>query len=719
MLFRTYSILILLIFLIYPLLVFGQGRYETYTDAVLSIAFSPNEKLLAVGRGMLSTKSNYGEVELWDTSTKQLVHIFKGYTRPVTALAFSLDSKTLFTTSNERVDLSPKGSLDKSKPIGVIKIWDVESRDLKGSFIAYNGRINSLVISPNGELIATTGYEETSMSIEGEIKIWNAQTGELKNRIKGRRYGYAPIAFSPDSRRLAVAISNSDFVKWTNAVEIIDLQTGKVINKYKAINSSREVLIETIPNDRTRYNIKIPAKGRLHSIEFSPDGKSILTGSGTFYLKDLSRRREASIEVGGIALLDLETDKLTSDLRRHQSSIVEVAFSPTGREFITGSRNGAVEVWATEDTRFKGTLVKYQSPVGDISISARGALLASGSYEGELILIDIRPPIPTSTSLSAPNKIQKKAASNLTFSANRIQSLAYSKDGKLLASGSTDNSLSLWSIQTGVEVWKRQVHEGDVNAIAISPDGSRIVTAGSDGILAISNLKDGELIYSFKEGDISINSLAFSIDGTQIAFGGDDKTIKILDLKDRTIKGLLKGHDGAVTSLAYHPDGKSLISSSSDTKVRLWDIETMAVKRTFAGNTVSVLSISISSDGRYVAAGGEDGRLWVWYISTGQLKWSSDKHESQINAVAFMKDRELIATGSEDKQARIWEVETGKNIRTLKEHEGTVAALSFSPDGKYLACGSGNNMIVIWNVERGKVERILRETIQDSTEDDF
>jgi len=163
-----------------------------------------------------------------------------------------------------------------------------------------------------------------------------------------------------------------------------------------------------------------------------------------------------------------------------------------------------------------------------------------------------------------------------------VTSVCFSPDGKLMASGSWDNTIKLWNVKDGALIRTFKGNSSSVESVIFSPDGCRIASGGYYDTIKLWNVKDGALIRTFKGHTNDVNSVSFSPNGSRIVSGSDDKTIKLWDVKDGALIRTFKGHSSGVNSVSFSPDGSRIASGSADTTIKLWNVHNENDSYTYA-----------------------------------------------------------------------------------------------------------------------------------------
>ena len=286
--------------------------------------------------------------------------------------------------------------------------------------------------------------------------------------------------------------------------------------------------------------------------------------------------------------------------------------------------------------------------------------------------------------------------------ADQIMSVAFSPDGKTLASGCWDGVMKLWDLSSGQERTILKGRPGRIHSVAFSPDG-RTLACGGDGEnsqVRLLEVSTGTERTTLKKFSAWITTVAFSPDGKTLASsGGESREIWLWDVASGKVRLTLRGHTGTIMSVAYSPDGRTLASGSDDQTVKLWDVATGKERATLKGHTKPVRSVSFSPDGRTLATACEDHLVKLWDVTTGKAWLTLQGHADMIYCVAYSPDGRTLASSSDDQTVKLWDVATGKERSTLRGHTKGVKTLAFSPDGRLLATGSADQTVALWDLK--------------------
>jgi WD40 repeat protein/uncharacterized caspase-like protein len=415
-----------------------------------------------------------------------------------------------------------------------------------------------------------------------------------------------------------------------------------------------------------------------------------------------------------------------SQLRSLKATVLgsPVSFSQTGRLLVAGNEDAGVNIWDVDTASLKRTLKVPGKIITSATFSPDGKLLATATDA-------VNPDDATGRTISyatiqlwdVNTWTQLRTLTGTFFS---VSSLAFSADGKHLATTHVPSEVRVWDLS------------GDSKPLVIavggmalfsppvfSPDGKLLVVATDERPIKILNSTTGRKIAELQGKYEWIRSLAFSPDGTLLAGGGNDGMIHIWD-RNGSDRESIEAHAAWVNSVAFSPDGKFLASGSEDYSTKLWDLKTRSELRTLKGLSYPVNATALSPDRKLLATANKDGTVKLWDLDAGiQVAILEDKPDfvasiaagaglmqhkdwsiRAVTSLAFSPDSKMLATGSNDRTVRLWDCRTG-SVRKLRGHKGAVRSVAFSPDGETLASGGAENEIKLWTVRTGSERSTL------------
>jgi WD40 repeat protein/transcriptional regulator with XRE-family HTH domain len=332
----------------------------------------------------------------------------------------------------------------------------------------------------------------------------------------------------------------------------------------------------------------------------------------------------------------------------------------------------------------------HTRPVASVAFSRDGKILASGGLDATIRLWDM----PTHQQIGAP----------LTDPSGPVYSVAFSPDGRTLASGNDDRTVRLWDVATHQQIGAPLTGpSGPVGSVEFSADGKTLAGGSADGTVRLwdvaTHLQIGSPLTD--TSGAGVGSVEFSPDGKTLASGNADGTVRLWDVAThQQIGAPLTGPSGPVRSV-FSPDGKTLAGGSLDGTVRLWDVATrQQIGGPLTGPSgAGVLSVEFSPDGKTLVGGNADGTVRLWDVAS-QIGGTLTGPTEPVESVAFSSDGNTLASGSDDGTVRLWDVATRQQTGApLTGNTGAVVwSVAFSPDGNTLASGTDDGTVRLWDV---------------------
>jgi WD40 repeat protein len=654
---------------------------------------------------------------LWRQAHRDFSQLW-GHESTVLGMVVSRDGRTLATSDMQGKamlwDLAPDMDLDKPRdlPVPPHAAWEFLGFSPDGRFLVTLDRRTSrlgidLFEVPTsrhvwrleleaGESLRRLWFDSSSRRLavvrnhprgRQSVDVWDVAAGPARRprRTIERDHPFC-MEFSADGSRLAVDEGERLTLQdpWTGKtlVALAVPQPGPVgLSSFSAdsrffaahVPGNRIVVWETADG---REAARFEAVGEIDRLAFSPRGWRLA-------LMDAS---------GRVTILDRTTGqkRILADCAITNHNMV---FSPdeTRLAIVIATARGKiqpVEVWDIATAR-RLHVFPGRKDAGTFAFLPGGrTLILAGGTTPRIWRLD--PP-------SAPDAVAGHTAE--TWAA------AFSRDGKVLATGSDDSrehqTIKLWDPASGRLLAGWKAHTATVSSLAFSPDG-RVLASGSldsgqegNPNVILWDANSRRWLANLEGHTGLVRSVAFSPDGRWLATASDDTTARLWDVARKTTRAVLAGHTKNLTCVAFSPDGKTLASASNDATVRLWDVATGRDLSTLrdVGNT---LSVAFSPDGSLLASTNEDGSIKLWDPARGELVGTIRGEADQLRCLAFTPDGRNVVAAGKGKVIRLWDVSTGQELLTLEGHKVQINALAFAPDGSTLASCSHDGAVKLW-----------------------
>jgi WD40 repeat protein len=276
-----------------------------------------------------------------------------------------------------------------------------------------------------------------------------------------------------------------------------------------------------------------------------------------------------------------------------------------------------------------------------------------------------------------------------------VYSVEFSPNGKILASGSRDNTIKLWNMETNQEISTLQGHGNSVFSVAISPQGNILASGSKDRTIKLWDLNTNQVIRTWRHKD-GVRAVIFSHDGRILASGSYDGTVKLWEIKSGRLLNTIDAHKEGVLTIAFAPDDKIIASGGKEAMIKLWNATTGQLEKTIRADGDRVWTLAFNPDGFLLAAGSGDNSLKIWETRTGNELHNLQGHGYWVLSLAFSPDGRTLASGSSDSTIRLWEVNSGNQLDILQQHGNSVFSVTFSPDGRFLASASKDETVKLW-----------------------
>ncbi len=461
----------------------------------------------------------------------------------------------------------------------------------------------------------------------------------------------------------------------------------------------------------------------VQSVAYSQDGRRLASGGYD----------------GTVRVWDAVSGEHVHTLGNHPKSVGCVAFSPDGKHLAAVS-DRTVVIWDAASGERWRALEYPTSQVGGVTFSPDGSQLATVVEDAVVVwsvaqgfaVCRLEVPAVQSVAFSPDGQrlvvgrkdivevwdlFRREAGQPLRGHTGSVYCVAWSPDGRWLASGGRDRTVKVWEAACGKAVFTCRGHTGHVVCVAFSPNSQRLASASMDTTVKLWDATRGDELLTLRGHTGHVQWVAFSPEGQRLASASYDATVKIWDVTREQESFVLRGHAMDVYGVAFSSDGRRMTSSGGALdqpggEVRVWDAASGQAIFSTAGHSKCVNWVAFSPDDKWLASASDDNTVKLWDASSGKELRILEGHSKPVWWVTFSPNGQWLATGSEDKAVKIWDAQSGKELFTLEGHTHFVHGVAFSPDGRRLASASGDSTVKVWDLASRKEQFTLKEHTQ-------
>ncbi len=588
-----------------------------------------------------------------------------------------------------------------------------------------------LVIGPDFLKMQEWAKQNATIMIAAETDFYNASSKAHQNDIRERRMNLIVrwmLVFSIVATIVAVVFFLLAQVAQFRAIarelaasSVSSLERDPSLGVMLALDSTVKTGDLTAENVRALHRA-LPGMRIVRIINNAHDYKiyTVVYGPGNDWVASGGTD-------GYVRVWNLETSQKIAEIQLYKTDpandlgVTGSAVSPDGKRLLASGEDGKVHVFDTSTWKEVTNFQAHDNVVWGLNYSPDGAFFVTGGGDYTAKVWDAST-LELKTSLGKANcaSIQECGL----FSSDTVNSVAISRDNKLIATGGEDNFVRLWDAQSGkllVRFNDPHKHDKAVNDVTFSPDGTKIASASADRTVKVWDIASESLAMTITGHFDWVYSVAYSADGNSIYSASSDRTIREWDTLYGREKMRLVGHTSQVYDIAVSVDGKHLVSVGQDSSVRIWDISLTGAREDLTLDTGDKsYALAYSSDGARIATGGAGNAITIWDAKTGEVlgKLVTDGHQYGIEGLLWRnQDKEILSIGRDGRFIQ-WDVTAGKPIRifgqpfgkddAIKAHNGkAIFGLTMTRDQSIAATGGDDGLVRVWDIATGEQKSSL------------
>lgn len=574
------------------------------------------------------------------------------------------------------VDYSPDGKHIVTASGNKAQIWSIESGQAVVEPLTHRNPIYSVRYSPDGKRIVTAS--------DPDAQVWDAATGKQVGAALTHGNKVEMARFSQDGSKVATCSSDKTARTW-------ETETGKAI-------------------------ASITVEGPPGSVDFSPDGATIVVGFGSvaqIYDAKSGSRVGAVMNHDGFVnatfgpngkyvatasldktarVWDAKTGAPVTEPLPHDDRVATVTFSPSGLHIVTSSDDGAARIWDIAKGEIIGAPLKHSLGVkmADVSPNGRWVVTSSLDRTAQVWSMTTGKPVLEPIKFNGP-----------------VNAARFSRNGRRLVIGSEDQTAQVWTCLSG-QPKSEPLSHGDANIYwsAFSSDAKMVVTCGHDRQVRVWDVGTGEQLSEPMVPSVGRPNFAeFSPDDKYLLVGTDDGNVQIWDIASGKPVGSrhTAGGDKLIRA-QYSADGKSILVIGNRTASVL-DAKTGASRFKQGVQHESRLVIGgggFNADGSLFVTAGSDKTARIWDSMTGIKKGEPLVHPSEVTDAVFSRDGKHVATASSDRMARFWDLATAKMLSEPMQHDRPINSIDLNPAGTILIAACDDATVRVWRTSTGQ-----------------
>jgi WD40 repeat protein len=537
-----------------------------------------------------------------------------GHTGNLTNASFNPDGSKAITSADDKT----------------VKIWDTYTGALLADLKEHSSYISSAEFSPDGKKILTASGDKT-------IKIWDAESGKLLLNLTGHLENINTAHFSPSGKKIISIASDNCAIVW-------DSHSGK--------------RLFTLYQQGPMFSGPGITVGR-----FSADETTIITGDNK----------------GVIKTWNAETGEPLMQLMGHNTHINDICFDAAGNQIASMAQDSGIIIWDAVTGKKKLSIPLKTFIIGNtISFSPNNNYLLASTF--------------TSTTVYETKNFTKQYELKGTIHLNEGINFSSPLNKSFLLID--ENDLLLINLQTGKEILRLKGHSSSIKAASFSADGKMIITGSHDQTARLWDAFTGKLLQELSGKSSQVKFAAFGKTDDEIIGVYADHCLRIWDSKKAAFKETVVRNTSPFTAYALSPDKKRIIAGSQDGSLIFWDYDKEKKPLTVKKHSGKVNSIEFNNDGTRFISSSDDSTGIVWNTANGQLIHILKGHAGPLMHAAISYDGNKAITASFGMGAKLWNLHTGQLISNLGNPGGLCMQTSFSPDGKRIIIAAFDNVLL-------------------------